>query len=197
VPGNPDPVPAAGIPVAGIAVAGTHGTEPPRGVRAQHGHRQPRRRVGQERPDPVVLVLTTFDLDEYVYAGLPAGASGFLLKDARAADLVSAIHAVVAGDAVVAPSATRRLVERFLPTTPEPDQDRARALTVLTDRERQLLGHIARGLSNAEIAAELYLSEGTVKTYVSRILTKLDLRDRVQAVVLAYETGVVQPGDPG
>jgi DNA-binding NarL/FixJ family response regulator len=155
------------------------------------------RQVRAAREAPVVLVLTTFDLDEYVYAGLRAGASGFLLKDARAADLVSAIHAVVAGDAVVAPGATRRLVERFLPATPEPDPARIRALTALTERERQLLGQIARGLSNAEIAAELYLSEGTVKTYVSRILTKLDLRDRVQAVVLAYETGLVHPGDPG
>jgi DNA-binding NarL/FixJ family response regulator len=141
-----------------------------------------------------VIVLTTFDLDEYVYAGLRAGASGFLLKDARAADLVSAIHTVLAGDSVVAPSATRRLVERFLNSTPAPDPARAELLDVLTARERELLVQIARGLSNAEIASKLYLSEGTVKTYVSRILTKLGLRDRVQAVVLAYETGLVHPG---
>jgi len=146
-------------------------------------------------PDsPRVVVLTTFDLDEYVYAGLRAGASGFLLKDTLAPDLVSAIRVVVAGDAVVAPSATRRLVERFLDTTPEPDRARAQSLSALTDREREVLGLLARGLSNAEIAAELFLSEGTVKTHVSRVLAKLSLRDRVQAVVLAYETGLVRPG---
>ena len=146
-------------------------------------------------PDPPrVLVLTTFDLDEYVYAGLRAGASGFLLKDTLAPDLVSAIRIVVAGDAVVAPSATRRLVERFLDTTGEPDRAQAQSLSALTDREREVLGLLARGLSNAEIAAELFLSEGTVKTHVSRVLGKLSLRDRVQAVVLAYETGLVRPG---
>jgi len=107
---------------------------------------------------------------------------------------VSAIRIVVAGDAVVAPSATRRLVERFLDTTGEPDRARAQSLSALTDREREVLGLLARGLSNAEIAAELFLSEGTVKTHVSRVLGKLSLRDRVQAVVLAYETGLVRPG---
>jgi DNA-binding NarL/FixJ family response regulator len=146
-------------------------------------------------PDaPRVLVLTTFDLDEYVYAGLRAGASGFLLKDARAADLVSAIHAVLAGDSVVAPSATRRLIERYLQQTPEPDRARSRSLATLTERERDVLTKLARGLTNAEIAAELYLTEGTVKTYISRILTKLDLRDRVQAVIYAYDTGLARPG---
>jgi DNA-binding NarL/FixJ family response regulator len=144
---------------------------------------------------PRVLVLTTFDLDEYVYAGLRAGASGFLLKDARAADLVSAIHAVLAGDAVVAPSATRRLIERYLRHTPEPDRARAQSLNALTERERDVLTKLARGLTNAEIAANLYLSEGTVKTYISRILTKLGLRDRVQAVIFAYDTGLARPGD--
>ena len=143
---------------------------------------------------PRVLVLTTFDLDEYVYAGLRAGASGFLLKDTLAPDLISAIRVVVAGEAVVAPTATRRLVERFLDSTPDLDRARAQALAVLTDREREVLALVARGLSNAEIAAELYLSEGTVKTHVSRVLGKLSLRDRVQAVVLAYETGLVRPG---
>ena len=143
---------------------------------------------------PRVIVLTTFDLDEYVYAGLRAGAGGFLLKDVRATELVAAIQAVVAGDSVVAPAATRRLIERFLHATPEPDRASARALGLLTERERELLAHIARGLSNAEISNELHLSEGTVKTYVSRILGKLGLRDRVQAVVLAYETGLVRPG---
>jgi DNA-binding NarL/FixJ family response regulator len=146
-------------------------------------------------PDaPRVLVLTTFDLDEYVYAGLRAGASGFLLKDARAADLVSAIHSVLAGDSVVAPSATRRLIERYLQQTPEPDRTRSRSLATLTERERDVLTKLARGLTNAEIAAELYLTEGTVKTYISRILTKLGLRDRVQAVIYAYDTGLARPG---
>jgi DNA-binding NarL/FixJ family response regulator len=144
---------------------------------------------------PRVVVLTTFDLDEYVYAGLRAGASGFLLKDARATDLVSAIHAVLAGDAVVAPSATRRLIERYLSNTPEPDRARRQTLDALTERERDVLTQLARGLTNAEIAAALYLTEGTVKTYISRILTKLDLRDRVQAVIYAYDIGLARPGE--
>jgi DNA-binding NarL/FixJ family response regulator len=143
---------------------------------------------------PRVLVLTTFDLDEYVYAGLRAGASGFLLKDTLVDDLVSAIRVVVAGEAVVAPSATRRLVERFVSSSPEPDQAKAQSLSLLTEREREVLALVARGLSNAEIAGALFLSEGTVKTHVGRLLSKLGLRDRVQAVVLAYETGVVRPG---
>jgi DNA-binding NarL/FixJ family response regulator len=152
------------------------------------------RRIRAQPQPPRVLVLTTFDLDEYVYAGLRAGASGFLLKDALAADLVSAIRAVVAGDAVVAPSATRRLIERFLDSGRLPEQDAARRLAVLTEREREVLALMARGLSNAEIAGQLYLSEGTVKTHVSHLLGKLGLRDRVQAVVLAYETGLIRPG---
>jgi DNA-binding NarL/FixJ family response regulator len=139
-----------------------------------------------------VLILTTFDLDEYVYAGLRAGASGFLLKDALAADLVSAVRVVASGEAVVAPAVTRRLIERFagegLAAPP------ATTLDVLTPRERETLTLIARGLSNAEIAGRLFLSEGTVKTHVSRVLAKLGLRDRIQAVVLAYETGLVRPG---
>jgi DNA-binding NarL/FixJ family response regulator len=143
---------------------------------------------------PRVLVLTTFDLDEYVYAGLRAGASGFLLKDTLVDDLVSAIRVVVAGEAVVAPSATRRLVERFVASTPEPDRARAQSLSLLTEREREVLALVARGLSNAEITGALFLSEGTVKTHVGRLLSKLGVRDRVQAVVLAYETGVVRPG---
>jgi len=152
-------------------------------------------RLVRERPDaPRVLVLTTFDLDEYVYAALRAGASGFLLKDALAADLVKALQVVMAGDAVVAPSATRRLIERFLASSAEPDRARAGSLSLLTEREREVLALVARGLSNAEIAGRLFLSEGTVKTHVSRLLGKLELRDRVQAVVLAYETGVVRPG---
>jgi DNA-binding NarL/FixJ family response regulator len=152
------------------------------------------RRIRAQPGAPRVLVLTTFDLDEYVYAGLRAGASGFLLKDAPATDLVSAIRAVVAGDAVVAPSATRRLIERFLDSGRLPEQNAARRLAVLTERERGVLALVAQGLSNAEIAGQLYLSEGTVKTHVSHLLGKLGLRDRVQAVVLAYETGLIRPG---
>ncbi len=152
------------------------------------------RRIRAQPQPPRVLVLTTFDLDEYVYAGLRAGASGFLLKDALAADLVSAIRAVVAGDAVVAPSATRRLIERFLDSGRLPDEHAEQRLAVLTEREREVLALMARGLSNAEIAGQLFLSEGTVKTHVSHLLGKLGLRDRVQAVVLAYETGLIRPG---
>jgi DNA-binding NarL/FixJ family response regulator len=144
---------------------------------------------------PRVIVLTTFDLDEYVYAGLRAGASGFLLKDTRAADLVTAIRAVLDGDAVVAPSATRRLIERFLETAPPDATRQAATLAPLTAREREVFTLLGRGLSNAEIAQRLYLSEATVKTHVGRVLGKLDLRDRVQAVVLAYETGLIRPGD--
>jgi DNA-binding NarL/FixJ family response regulator len=142
-----------------------------------------------------VLILTTFDLDEYVYAALRAGASGFLLKDTLAPDLLAAIRVVARGDAVVAPSVTRRLLERHvgrddavLPPPAGPPVD------ALTGREREVLGLLARGLSNAEIAGALHLSEGTVKTHVSRVLTKLALRDRVQAVVYAYEKGVMRPG---
>jgi DNA-binding NarL/FixJ family response regulator len=126
---------------------------------------------------PHVIMLTTFDLDEYAYAGLRAGASGFLLKDARAADLISAIHAVCSGDAVVAPSTTRRLIERFLGADASIAASAA-SLDSLTPREREILTDVGRGLSNTEIAAHLFLSEGTVKTYVSRIFTKLGLRDR-------------------
>lgn len=139
-----------------------------------------------------VLVMTTFDLDEYVYAALQGGASGFLLKDTPPADLVSALHAVASGDAVVSPSVTRRLLDRFLAGGgPRRDESELRALT---DREREVLVLIAKGLSNIEIAETLVLSEATVKTHVGRILSKLGLRDRVQAVVLAYETGLARPG---
>lgn len=146
------------------------------------------------RPDaPRVIVLTTFDLDEYVYAGLRAGASGFLLKDALPEDLISAIRVVATGDAVVAPGATRRLIERFLDSAAEPDPAQTQALSTLTEREREVLTLIARGSNNAEIAGQLHLSDGTVRTHVGRILAKLSLRDRIQAVVLAYETGLVRP----
>jgi DNA-binding NarL/FixJ family response regulator len=141
-----------------------------------------------------VLVMTTFDLDEYVLAALRGGASGFLLKDAPPAELVAGIRAVAAGDAVVSPRVTRRLLDRFLVPGGEPATDPA-VLDALTEREREVLLLVARGRSNAEIAAELHLSPATVKSHVGRLLTKLDLRDRVQAVVLAYETGLVRAGD--
>lgn len=140
-----------------------------------------------------VLVMTTFDLDEYVYSALRAGAAGFLLKDTPPDHLVSALHSVAGGDAVVSPAVTRRLLDRFVGTGGPTPRDPS-ALEVLTEREREVLAQIAKGLSNTEIAGELYLSEATVKTHVGRILAKLDLRDRVQAVVLAYETGLARPG---
>lgn len=143
-----------------------------------------------------VLVLTTFDLDEYVFSALKAGASGFLLKDAGPEELLAAIRSVHSGDAVMAPSATRRLLERFVPSLPatveemrSPDE----RIAVLTNREREVLTAVGRGLSNAEIAATLFVAEATVKTHIGRILAKLHLRDRVQMVVLAYDTGLVRP----
>ena len=145
-------------------------------------------------PHPKVLILTTFDLDEYAFAAIKAGASGFLLKDVPPTELLSAIRAVHSGDAVVAPSTTRRLLDRFAPLLPSTSAPAPPTLSVLTEREREVLGLVAQGLSNSEIAARLVLSEATVKTHVGRILMKLDLRDRVQAVVLAYETGLVRPG---
>jgi DNA-binding NarL/FixJ family response regulator len=143
---------------------------------------------------PKILILTTFDLDEYAFAAIKAGASGFLLKDVPPTELLSAIRAVHCGDAVVAPSTTRRLLDRFAPLLPASGAPTPPTLTVLTEREREVLGLVAQGLSNSEIAARLVLSEATVKTHVGRILMKLELRDRVQAVVLAYETGLVRPG---
>jgi DNA-binding NarL/FixJ family response regulator len=140
-----------------------------------------------------VLVMTTFDLDEYALSALHNGASGFLLKDTQPADLVSALRAVASGDAVVSPSVTRRLLDRFLGASGQLRD--AAVLDPLTERERGVLVLIAKGLSNTEIAGTLFLSEATVKTHVGRILAKMDLRDRVQAVVLAYETGLVRPGD--
>ncbi|MCM3883350.1 response regulator transcription factor [Frankia sp. R82] len=145
-----------------------------------------------------VLILTTFDIDQYAYAALRAGASGFLLKDVRPADLHSAILAVASGDAVVAPSITRRLLDTFAHKLPDPDQPEPSAdprLGRLTERETVVLHEVAAGRSNAEIARHLVLSEATVKTHVGRILAKLELRDRVQAVVFAYETGFVRASD--
>jgi len=144
---------------------------------------------------PKVVMLTTFDLDDYVYEALRAGASGFLLKDSPRHDLIAAVRAAAAGDALLAPSVTRRLIEAFArrppETSPSPSQ-----LASLTARERDVLLLLARGRSNAEIASVLFVSEATVKTHVGNLLAKLGLRDRVQAVILAYETGIVVPGAP-
>jgi DNA-binding NarL/FixJ family response regulator len=141
-----------------------------------------------------VLILTTFDLDEYVVGALRAGASGFLAKDVPAEDLVTAIRTVAAGEAVVAPRILKRLLDQFADSLPDPNATAPRELGVLTEREREVLVQVARGMSNAEIAQELSVSETTIKTHVGHVLTKLGLRDRVQAVVLAYESGLVRPG---
>jgi DNA-binding NarL/FixJ family response regulator len=155
------------------------------------------RRIVRDHGRSRVLILTTFDLDEYAFAGLRAGASGFLLKNVPPEDLLSAIRAVASGDAVVAPSVTRRLLDAMAHRLPDPrgeaDADLDLRLARLTDREREVLLLLAQGLSNAEIAETLTVSEATVKTHVGRVLNKLDLRDRVQAVVFAYQNGLVQP----
>jgi DNA-binding NarL/FixJ family response regulator len=143
---------------------------------------------------PRVLILTTFDLDDYVYEALRAGASGFLLKDAPAADLVHAVRVVAAGEALLAPSVTRRLIAEFA-SRPHADRPRPTALNALTPRETEVLRLIARGRSNQEIAADLVVAEQTVKTHIGRLLAKLALRDRAQAVVFAYETGLVAVGE--
>jgi DNA-binding NarL/FixJ family response regulator len=144
---------------------------------------------------PKVVILTTFDLDDYVYEALRSGASGFLLKDSPRADLIAAVRAAAAGDALLAPSVTRRLIEAFASRPAELAPAPSR-LAALTARERDVLLLLARGRSNAEIAAALFVSEATVKTHVGNLLAKLGLRDRVQAVILAYETGIVRPGEP-
>ena len=140
-----------------------------------------------------IMMLTTFDLDEYVWAGMKAGASGFLLKDVDPPDLCAAVRGVARGDMLLSPTLTRRLIEHFL-NRPAPGEALARATAGLTERELDVLRLIARGRSNAEIGAELYLAEPTVKTHVTRMLAKLGLRDRVQAVVFAYESGLIEPG---
>jgi DNA-binding NarL/FixJ family response regulator len=150
------------------------------------------RRLTHREPPARVLILTTFDLDEYVYEALRAGASGFLLKDRPPEELVAAVRVVATGDALLAPSVTRRLIEEFAKRAPSATHDE---LAELTDREREVLVLIARGLSNAEIATTLFVAETTVKTHVGHVLSKLRLRDRAQAVVLAYESGLVRPGD--
>jgi DNA-binding NarL/FixJ family response regulator len=151
-----------------------------------------RRLVGGDGA-PRVLILTTFDLDEYVYEAMKSGASGFLLKDVRPEQLAEAVRVVAAGESLLAPAITRRLVEEFV-RRPPPGSGAPDALSELTERELEVLKLVAGGLSNAEIAASLFVSEATVKTHLSHILTKLRLRDRVQAVVLAYESGLIQPG---
>jgi DNA-binding NarL/FixJ family response regulator len=150
------------------------------------------RRVLAENAWVAVLMLTTFDLDEYVYEALQAGASGFLLKDVSPEGLIEAVRVVAQGDALIAPSVTKRLIEQFARSSPP--RAAPAGLDEVTPRELEVLGLMARGLSNAEIAAQLVLSEATVKTHVKRILAKLAVRDRVQAVVLAYESGLVTPG---
>lgn len=143
---------------------------------------------------PRVIMLTTFDLDEYVMRAIKAGASGFLLKDAPPEEMLAAVRTIHAGDAVIAPSSTRRLLEHLTAILPDSQRADPAALEVLTSREREVLTHMARGRSNTEIAADLFVSEATIKTHVGRVLMKLQVRDRVQAVVVAYETGLVRPG---
>jgi DNA-binding NarL/FixJ family response regulator len=151
--------------------------------------------AGGVTPAPVrVIVLTTFDLDEYVLAAIRAGASGFLLKDAPPEEMLAAIRTVHAGDAVIAPSSTRRLLEHLVTALPADDSAPHPGLDDLTDREREVLVLMARGRSNTEIAGDLFVAEATVKTHVGRVLAKLGVRDRVQAVVAAYESGLVRPG---
>jgi DNA-binding NarL/FixJ family response regulator len=147
---------------------------------------------GEKRPK--VLVLTTFDLDEYVYEALRAGAAGFLLKDTPPRQLAEAVRTIAAGESLLAPAVTKRLIERYV-SRPRSDTARRERFAELTERELEVLQLITRGLSNSEVGARLFLSEATVKTHVTRILSKLGVRDRVQAVVLAYESGLVQPGD--
>jgi len=153
-----------------------------------------RRLLERDGIETKVVMLTTFDMDEYVYEALQAGASGFMLKDVPPEHLVTGIRAVASGDALLAPSVTRRVIEEFVRRPPASVQRPPKEVEELTDRELEVLKQIARGLSNAEIAKELFVSETTVKTHVARVLMKLGLRDRVQAVVLAYESGIVQPG---
>jgi DNA-binding NarL/FixJ family response regulator len=154
-----------------------------------------RRLLGGEGSNTKVVMLTTFDMDEYVYDALRAGASGFLLKDVPPEQLVAGIRAVASGDALLAPSVTRRVIEEFVRRPPASVRTLPPKLEELTARELEVLKLIARGLSNAEIAAELFVSETTVKTHVARVLMKLGLRDRVQGVVLAYESGLIEPGE--
>jgi DNA-binding NarL/FixJ family response regulator len=149
----------------------------------------------QRCADARIIILTTFDLDEYVYAALRAGASGFLLKDTPPANLLAGVRLVAAGEAMLSPGITRHLIESFLQRPTETQQADSSLLDVLTDRERDVLALVAKGLSNAEIGGRLYISPATVKTHVARILTKLDARDRAQLIVIAYESRLVRPGE--
>jgi DNA-binding NarL/FixJ family response regulator len=151
------------------------------------------RRLQREAPDVRVLIVTTFHLDEYVLEALRAGAAGFILKDTRPADLVEAVRVVATGEALLAPAVTRKLIERYV-RQPVPNAQLTERLAELTSRELDVLREVARGLPNADIAGRLYLSEGTVKTHVTNVLSKLGVRSRTQAVVVAYETGLVEPG---
>ena len=151
------------------------------------------RRIAAQHATAHVLILTTFALDEYVYAALSAGASGFILKNVPPQQLAEAVRTVAGGDALLAPSITRRLIEEHV-SRPPADSPRPERLAPLTPRELEILSCVGRGLSNSEIAGTLFISQATVKTHFTRVLTKLDLRDRAQAVVLAYETGLVRPG---
>jgi DNA-binding NarL/FixJ family response regulator len=166
-------------------------------VRMPHldGLEATRRIVRDQEHGPRVLILTTFDLDAYVYEALLAGASGFVLKDIQPERLIDAIHVIANGDALLSPPVTRRLIEEFVRRPPEVVRPPPRELEQLTPREAEILRLVARGLSNAEIAARAFVSEPTVKTHVARILMKLGLRDRVQIVVYAYECGLAKPGE--
>jgi len=195
------------LEVVGEAADGLEGIEAARRLRPDvvlmdirmpelDGLEATRRLTKAEGEAPRVLILTTFDLDEYVYEALQAGASGFLLKDTPPEQLVQAIRVVADGDALLAPSVTRRLIEEFVRAGGAKRREPPPGVAELTSRELEVLRAMARGLSNAEIAKELFVEETTVKTHVARVLMKLDLRDRVQAVVLAYESGLVHPGEP-
>jgi DNA-binding NarL/FixJ family response regulator len=197
---------ADGIEVVGEAADGLEAVEAARRTRPDvvlmdirmpqvDGLEATRRILGSEAPDqPRIIILTTFDLDRYVYEALAAGASGFLLKDVTPEHLVGAVRLVRSGDALLAPTITRRLVERFARHDARTNENAAhRNLSALTQREVEVLQQLGRGLSNAELAAQFHLSEATVKTHVARILAKLQLRDRAQAVVIAYESGLVRP----
>ncbi|MGB2953380.1 MAG: response regulator transcription factor [Gaiellaceae bacterium] len=152
------------------------------------------RRIVREQPATRVLILTTFGLDNYVYDALRAGASGFMLKDAPPEEIAAAVRIVANGEALLAPAVTRAVIEEFTRQSPAPAAKPPRVVEELTPREREVLALLARGLSNAEICQELVISEATAKTHVARILQKLELRDRIQAVIYAYETGLIQPG---
>jgi len=190
-----DGLEATRLITGGAPAARPAGSGPATPPKAGSGPATPRSAGSGPATPPKVVMLTTFDLDDYVYEALRAGASGFLLKDSPRHDLIAAVRAAAAGDALLAPSVTRRLIEAFArrpaETSPSPSQ-----LASLTARERDVLLLLARGRSNAEIAEVLFVSEATVKTHVGNLLAKLGLRDRVQAVILAYETGIVVPGSP-